>query len=724
MGRRCRRRLVAALRRADGLRRTARRLSCDARRASARVAGTPRRRHRRRPGVARVPPRAADARAAHPPREGDVQHLHGAGAAGGDGEHVRRLSRPRRTDDHRAPRPSPDGDPPRGPPAARRRRAHRRLLRHADHRRRARPCGDPRPCSGGEGQPASRRRDDARRVARRDDDARRCRPPVAHLRWRRRAVPVRRDRRGDAGRATRGAGACLGVPHPPGVPSPSLGNADAAVPACARGPRSRARSLDDPAGVVHDEAQCDVRDAAGDVAGIRRAASVRPAGTGAGLSGAHRRPRENALRDHRLRRRVAAAERRLAGRVRGPADDRGVPPLARRGAPERLPDSGLRARHQSRLGADGGHACRGRRVRRRRQRRLGRPVAQGGAACARARRPHGDLSVDARRVRAGHRGDLRDRACARRAGLRRRRQPERARGRRRARPFRRRRFAPQPAQDVLHPARRRRPGRGAGGVQGAPGAFPSRAPRTAGARRRDAHRPRQRGAVRVGVHPADLVDVHRDDGWQRSHRRDRVGDPRGELRREAAGAALSGALQRSRRPRRARVHPRPAAAEGHRGGRGRGRREAPDRLRLPRADDELPGRRNADGRADRKRIEAGARPLRRRDDRDPRGDFRDRSGTPRPRRQSAQACAPSRARGRGGRLAARVRAHARRVSGRRGGTRKVLAARRADRQRLRRSQSVLQLRPGRRRRRRRCDEGGHDDDGHDGGRAPASAGAG
>ena len=41
-----------------------------------------------------LPARAADARAAHPPREGDVEHLHGAGAARRDREHVRRLSRP------------------------------------------------------------------------------------------------------------------------------------------------------------------------------------------------------------------------------------------------------------------------------------------------------------------------------------------------------------------------------------------------------------------------------------------------------------------------------------------------------------------------------------------------------------------------------------------------------------------------------------------------------
>ena len=41
----------------------------------------------------------------------------------------------------------------------------------------------------------------------------------------------------------------------------------------------------------------------------------------------------------------------------------------------------------------------------------------------------------------------------------------------------------------------------------------------------------------------------------------------------------------------------------------RGRRQAPDRLRLPRADDELPGRRHADGRADRVGGPRRARPL-------------------------------------------------------------------------------------------------------------------
>ena len=51
---------------------------------------------------------------------------------------------------------------------------------------------------------------------------------------------------------------------------------------------------------------------------------------------------------------------------------------------------------------------------------------------------------------------------------------------------------------------------------------------------------------------------------------------------------------------------------------GRGRGETADRLRLPRADALFSRARDADVRADRKRAQGGARPLLRRDDRDPR----------------------------------------------------------------------------------------------------------
>ena len=88
-------------------------------------------------------------------------------------------------------------------------------------------------------------------------------------------------------------------------------------------------------------------------------------------------------------------------------------------------------------------------------------------------------------------------------------------------------------------------------------------------------------------------------------------------------------------PGRPRVHPRhPAADQGDRRHQRR-HRQAADRLRLPRADDELPGGRHADGRADRERGQGRARPLRRGDDRHPRRDREGRHGRVRPHRQPA-----------------------------------------------------------------------------------------
>ena len=84
----------------------------------------------------------------------------------------------------------------------------------------------------------------------------------------------------------------------------------------------------------------------------------------------------------------------------------------------------------------------------------------------------------------------------------------------------------------------------------------------AGAR---AYRPGVGGAVRQRRHPADFVDVHRDDGRRRPESRDRVGDPRGELHRAARLAPHYPVLYSGpRRTGRARMHPRPAAAEGRR----------------------------------------------------------------------------------------------------------------------------------------------------------------
>ena len=88
-------RLGAALRRADGLRRAARRLLRHEGGAQAAPARAARRRLEGRRGPARLPPVAADPRAAHPAGQGDEQHLHRAGAARDHGRDVRGLPRAR-----------------------------------------------------------------------------------------------------------------------------------------------------------------------------------------------------------------------------------------------------------------------------------------------------------------------------------------------------------------------------------------------------------------------------------------------------------------------------------------------------------------------------------------------------------------------------------------------------------------------------------------------------
>ncbi len=157
---------------------------------------------------------------------------------------------------------------------------------------------------------------------------------------------------------------------------------------------------------------------------------------------------------------------------------------------------------------------------------------------------------------------------------------------------------------------------------------------------------------------------------------------------------LSGALQRQERPRRARVHHRPASVREVGRRRGRGRREALDGLRLPRADDVVPRRRHADDRAHRERVEVRARPAVRRADRDPRRDPGDRGGSLRPRRQPAPERSARRGRGHGRRLEARLLARGSRVPRALGACGQVLAQRRAGRQRLRRQAPDLHLPAG------------------------------
>ena len=75
---------------------------------------------------------------------------------------------------------------------------------------------------------------------------------------------------------------------------------DAALPAPPVGHGRGTRPVDDPARVVHDEAERDRRDGAGHLAGVRRAASLRPGGRRRGLRRADRRPGAVAVRGDRL----------------------------------------------------------------------------------------------------------------------------------------------------------------------------------------------------------------------------------------------------------------------------------------------------------------------------------------------------------------------------------------------------------------------------------------
>ena len=130
----------------------------------------------------------------------------------------------------------------------------------------------------------------------------------------------------------------------------------------------------DPARLVHDEAQRDHRDGAGQPARVRRPAPVRAGRGRRRLPAADRRARGLARRGHRLRPGLDPAERRLAGRARRPAGDPRLPPRPRRRGPQRLPDPVLGPRHQRRLRGDGRHEGRRGQGRRRRHRRPRRPA--------------------------------------------------------------------------------------------------------------------------------------------------------------------------------------------------------------------------------------------------------------------------------------------------------------------------------------------------------------
>ena len=132
-------------------------------------------------------------------------------------------------------------------------------------------------------------------------------------------------------------------------------------------------------------------------------------------------------------------------------------------------------------------------LRRRRRGRHRRPAGQAGRPRGAGGRDHGHLPVHQRGVRGDDHRRRGPGPRGRRPGLHRRGQPQRARRRGVTRPPRRGRVPPQPAQDLLHPARRRRPRGGPGRREGAPRPVPPGQVRPAGHRpARRAGRPRSR----------------------------------------------------------------------------------------------------------------------------------------------------------------------------------------------------------------------------------------
>ena len=224
-------------------------------------------------GPSGAAPRAADPRAAHPPREGHLEHLHRAGAAGQHRRAVRRVARTERPAADRRARPPAHLDRRRGVRhgghrAASTTRGSTRLQR-ARRRRRRPPPGDGRRasiCGTCDADTVGISFDETSTIADGRGGARgACGGRRVPTRLRRRRAR-RPERPAPTGRD----------PHPAGVqPLPHRAR-DAALPAPPRRPRSGARPHDDPARLVHDEAQRHRRDDADHVARVRRHPSVTP----------------------------------------------------------------------------------------------------------------------------------------------------------------------------------------------------------------------------------------------------------------------------------------------------------------------------------------------------------------------------------------------------------------------------------------------------------------
>ncbi len=192
---------------------------------------------------------------------------------------------------------------------------------------------DPRRCASPGHQPAQGGPRPGGDLARRDDRCRRDRARARCLR-----DPRARPREGGLG-LPRAAPARDRLSLASGLPDEPGGIRDDALHAPPFGPRPRAGPGDDPAWLLHDEAECRRRDDAHHLARIRHAASVRAGRSGRGLSRGHRRSGPAALPDHRLRRHVDAAELGRAGRICGASHHPRLSPGAGRRGAHDLPSS-------------------------------------------------------------------------------------------------------------------------------------------------------------------------------------------------------------------------------------------------------------------------------------------------------------------------------------------------------------------------------------------------
>ena len=291
-GRRRRVRQRAAVRCADGLRRSARGVLRHQTGTRASHAGPDHRRVGGRQRQVGLPDVAADTRTAHPAREGHVEHLHRAGAAGQHGRDVRRLSRTRGPSRDCLARARHGARARPGASESRLSADQRQLLRHAAGRHRRVTCeGDPR-ASG-----RSRRStfDTLARPGSASPSTKRRRPPISRPSFR--SSPKRRARKGAVALDSsagldwpRELAPDERVPDASGLQHPSLRDRDDALHQEPRAQGHRPGYVDDSARVLHDEAQRRRRDVSGVVARVRAHAPVcagRPnAGVSADLPGA------------------------------------------------------------------------------------------------------------------------------------------------------------------------------------------------------------------------------------------------------------------------------------------------------------------------------------------------------------------------------------------------------------------------------------------------------